>query len=149
MKKTIFLSLSVFALLFFAQIDVIACTCVSLSQTLEQEINGRLKDANAVFSGEVIGINKIPKTRKLSIRIQVEESWKDILPEEITVITDLDSCGYPFQVGTTYLVFAHNSDDNNLTTGSCSLNKPIYKAAEELKILGKGKLPQKNKSSSL
>ncbi len=88
--------LSLVALMVFTQIDVLACSCPSLGETLEQEMKWRLKESQAVFSGEVIEITDIPKSLVL-VKIKVEESWKEILPEEITITTERSegACGYP------------------------------------------------------
>ena len=102
-----------------------------------------------MFSGEIIGINKIPKSLDVLIKIKVEESWKGILSEEITIKTDLSSCGYRFEIGMSYLIFASGSDKDILTTGECSFNRKLFKAAEELKILGKGKIPQPTTISTI
>ena len=50
--------------------------------------------------------------------------------------------GYTFEVGKSYLIFAHTSNGNKLTTSLCSRNSEIEKAIEELMILGKGKSPK-------
>jgi hypothetical protein len=145
MKKYIFFTVSVFALLILFQVDIFACRCViDPNQTLEQKINANLKTAKAVFSGEVVEIyssffGQDPPKQNILVRIKVEESWKEILPEEINIVTNISSCGYRFEKGKSYLVFAYSSDEYNLSTAKCLLNKELENAADELKILGKGK----------
>ena len=97
--KIIFLSLSLLTLMLFSHIDAFACSCPSLPQTLEQEVKGRLNSSHAVFSGEVLEINKIPQSRDIAVKIKVEEIWKGILSKEVTITTPdhPGSCGYPFQ----------------------------------------------------
>ena len=145
MRKFIFFSINVFALLMFLQIDALACRCVvDPDQTLEQKINAHLKNAKAVFSGEVREIypsffgQNIPR-KDILVKIRVDESWKEILPEEINIVTDSSSCGYSFEKGKSYLVFANSSDEYGLTTAKCLPNKELENATEELKILGEGK----------
>lgn len=140
MSKFIFFSVSVFFLLMLFQVDAHACRCiVDQSQTLEQKINANLKTAKAVFSGKVVEINASQNNQNILVKILVEESWKEILPKEIIIATDTTSCGYHFEVGKRYLVFADNSDAYGLSTSKCLLNKELENAAEELKILGEGK----------
>lgn len=155
MKKIIFVTVGFVALFIFPQVNALACSCPTVGSAYPTADNGsnsliagQVRNAKVVFSGEVVGINKIPKTRLLLVTIEVKEFWKEILPEEVTITTELGGCGYRFQVGGEYLVFANGSDDG-LTTGECLANKLLYKAAEELKVLGKGGKPQENKSKSL
>lgn len=141
MKKFIFLTLIFFNLLLFSHIEAFACSC---NQAFAQPLKTRLFISKAVFSGEVIEINKIFQKRYISIvKIKVKESWKGQLSKEVTINTDTyaDACGYTFEVGKSYLIFAYTSE-GKLTTNSCLRNSEIEKASEELKILGKGKKPQ-------
>jgi hypothetical protein len=144
MKRIIFLSLPIIVLLLFSQIEVFACSC---NHAFLEPLKTRLFISNAVFSGEVIEINKIFRERHTSIvKIKVKEFWKGQMSKEVTINTRSSSaaCGYEFEVGKSYLIFAKSSDDGNLTTGLCLTNE-IEKAEEDLKMLGKGKKPQKNK----
>lgn len=144
MKKIVFLSVSIVALFIFTQVNVLACSCPTVEDS--SEITGQMRNAEVIFSGEVIGINKIPKTRMIQVKIEVQESWKEVLPEEITITTEIGTCGYDFRVGTEYLVIAHDSNDGTLTTGLCLGNRILYKTAKELKVLGEGNKPQRNKT---
>lgn len=145
MKKSIFLLLSVVALLISTQINAFACSCPTIGGTLEQHIKWKLKDSKAVFSGKVIEINDKPQSRDFFVKIKVEKLWKGSLSEEVVITTERStaSCGYPFEVGKNYLVYTHGSGAMNLTTGLCMNNLELQKATEELKILGKGKKPRK------
>ena len=153
MKKIIFVSISFVAIFIFTQVNALACSCPTVGtmypttgNVSDYLIEEQVRNAKVVFSGEVVGINKIPKTRMLLVKIEVKESWKEILPKEITITTELGGCGYHFQVGCEYLIFANGSDNENLSTGECLRNKLLYKATEELQILGEGSQPQKSKS---
>ena len=152
MKKIIILTLTFFGLLLLPQIDVFACSCVDIPQTLEQEIKGRLKDSKAVFSGEILKISETSQTRDVigldvTVKIRLKEIWKGQLTKEVIIKTPDNSaaCGYSFEVGKSYLVFAHSRKGKILATGLCSGNRLLETATEELKILGKGKKPQKRK----
>ena len=107
-----------------------------------------MKDARAVFSGRVLEINDKPQSREVFVKIKVEKSWKGNFFEEATVTTERSptECGYPFEVGKSYLVYANGSDESNLITGLCLRNTELQKATDELKILGKGKVPRKRKA---
>lgn len=144
MKKILLMSLIFTALIIFTRNEIYACSCPSMGGTLQGEMKARLKDSQAVFSGEVIKITDVPASREILVKIRLLESWKGILPEEINITTDRSpgSCGYPFEVGKSYLVFAHRSEEGNLTTGLCLRNRELQKVAEELKILDGIKISQ-------
>ena len=140
MKKIVF-AWFVFTVSFiFIQNTELACSCVDLGESLEQQVNGSLKNSKAVFVGEVIEVMKNSDNVGFTTKFKVEESWKDFSPSEITFVGDGSSCEYYFTLGKKYLVFAYEWK-NKLTTGDCSGNREIDKAAEELKILGKGNKP--------
>jgi hypothetical protein len=45
-------------------------------------------------------------------------------------------CGYPFETGRSYLVYAWNTDSGQLSTGICSATRPVEKAsATEMRLL--------------
>jgi protocatechuate 3,4-dioxygenase beta subunit len=54
---------------------------------------------------------------------------------EITIQTGRGGgdCGYDFQVGKEYIVFAYDSGNENLGTGICSPTRPIEQATEDLR----------------
>ncbi len=151
MKKTIFSVFGIFGFIIFSQFNVFACSCPTMFGT-EQELKlkWKLKTLQAVFSGKVIEINKIPQSRDVSVKIEIKEIWKGLLSKEVNISTPDNpaSCGVTFEIGKSYLVFASRSAEGKLTTGLCLNNKELYKAAEELQILGEGKKPQKKKSKN-
>lgn len=51
-------------------------------------------------------------------------------------------CGYPFQSGRSYLVYADFADDGSLGVSLCSITRPIESAGEALSLLGKGVPPE-------
>lgn len=142
MKKLIFASVFITLLSLLTQVETLACSCPTVGDTsAESQTELALHASRAAFSGEVVEISPIPNTHNVLVKIKVKESWKETLPEEITVTTENRGCGYLFRTGASYLVFAGSRDDGSLTTGLCLRNKEIEKAAEELKILGKGTPP--------
>lgn len=149
MKRTIFSLLGIFALLIFSQYSVFACSCPTIGG-IDQELKWKLKELQAVFSGKVIEITKVPQSRDISVKIEVKEIWKGRISLEVNITTPdhPGACGVLFEIGKSYLVFASRSDEGNLTTGLCLNNRELEKAAEELEILGKGKQPERSKSPS-
>jgi hypothetical protein len=149
MRKAIFSLLGIFAFLIFSHFNVFACSCPTVVG-VEQELKWKLKQLQAVFSGKIIEINKIPQSRDVSVKIEVKEVWKGLLSKEVNIATPNNPgmCGASFEIGKSYLVFASHSAEGNLSTGLCLKNKELEKATEELEILGKGKKPKSSKSLS-
>jgi hypothetical protein len=144
MKKAIFAITTFMAVLICCQPQVLACVCVSMGYTLDQQIKGELKRNGAIFWGEVTEI--VPRTTDRNIIFRVDKFWKGDVSEKFTVASHYnDSCEYPFVVGHSFLIFAHPWQGKPFT-GTCTLTRDMEKAAEELKILGKGKTPEEKKS---
>jgi hypothetical protein len=72
----------------------------------------------------------------------VEKLWKGVLPEEISIVTGRGNgdCGYRFEVGGSYLVYAYGSDESSLSTNICQRTAKLSVAQADLKVLGRGKV---------
>lgn len=136
------------AFLLFNSIQSYACSCAlpDPKLSLDEKIQQSLKNTEAVFSGEVINIEKASEFA-LKITIRIEDVWKGDLPEVTTLITGIGKgdCGFSFETERTYLIYANgNLKKNSLTVGICSRTNVLAQASEDLKVLGKGKLPKKS-----
>ncbi len=150
MKKTTSLTIIFVGLFVFLQVKALACVCAQVgNETLEQKIKWRLKSDEAVFTGKLIEINDKSEHGDRLIKFQIERFWKGVLSEEITIATENErsSCAYPFEKDKIYLIFA-DTYNGKLYTGGCVPNREINRATEELKILGKGTRPKKDKSQT-
>jgi hypothetical protein len=117
-----------------------ACTCAPPG-----EPRAELEHADAVFSGRVVEVEPEEAQRgfrRLAVRFALDSVWKGV-PEgdQVTVWTAEQSaaCGYSFQPGEEYLVYAYDAGElttNELTTNLCSRNAPLAQAAEDLAALG-------------
>jgi len=148
MNKIIFYTLGIFAFLIFAGIDVYACSCIPRSdETIQQQINRAKKDSQAVFSGKVLQIIRKPENHQVVVKLRVENLWKGNLSKEVTVLTGSDSalCGYQFEVGQSYLIYASGADKNNLHTNICTRTAKFSEAKADVKALGKGRITRKGK----
>jgi hypothetical protein len=78
------------------------CSC-TLGET---RFCGLVADYPAIFAGRVTSIKK--GGGRLEIHFAVDEAFKGSLPKEPIVYTPADTaaCGYPFQMGEKYLVYA-------------------------------------------
>jgi hypothetical protein len=73
--------------------------------------------------------------RKVRFRITEVLTGLDPSQKEIVISTGLGGgdCGYGFQRGVEYIVYAYNQREGGLSTGICSPTRPIEQAAEDLK----------------
>ncbi len=112
-------------------------------------------EASAVFVGTVTGVVKsAPQTREQAraekraeidwipprrFKFSVELSFLGVEGTEVEVGTGMGGgdCGYEFEIGQRYLVYAHRSaQSERLSTSICSRTKPYANAAEDLQFLG-------------
>jgi hypothetical protein len=120
-----------------------ACVC-DLPRTdkpIRQVVTEARNKSKAVFSGTVVAIDKKPGDLYVAVRFKIEESWKVTLSKEATVFTGQGGgdCGYKFEVGQRYLVYAYRYNDADLGTNICQRTASLIEAAEDLKVLGNGK----------
>ncbi|MDQ3711706.1 MAG: hypothetical protein M3388_05755 [Acidobacteriota bacterium] len=121
--------------------SVLGCVCVPA--TIPQKI----EQAQSVFAGRVVG------RTATQIRFKVQKTWKGALYSEISLYAGnkvITSCDVSFKNGEIYLVYASTSSPGNkLETNQCSGTKELASAADDLKILGKGKPPPRRKMSRI
>ncbi|MCK4510556.1 HEAT repeat domain-containing protein [bacterium] len=123
-----------------------ACSCVSPPPPLVA-----LGEVDAVFSGTVVARRDASKPRAdgmigsmdpMEYTIAVLEVWKGELADTVAVRTARSSasCGYPFTIGTQYLIYADTRADTGcLRTNLCTRTKPLEHAdgdVAELNSLG-------------
>ncbi|MGI8469544.1 MAG: hypothetical protein ACR2N3_13935 [Pyrinomonadaceae bacterium] len=138
MKFSIFLII-VFYFFAFSASKNFACTCELPLKNLsvKSQIFKAYKQSVAVFYGEATEINKNPKNFYVSVKFKVEKSWKNHSFQELIIQTGLGNgdCGYIFEIGKKYLVYAYG-DENDLQTNICqrtSLSVSDYKYLDRIK----------------
>jgi hypothetical protein len=107
-------------------------------------VREELKKSTAVFSGKVLSI--ILSNNALAVTFKVEKTWKYVENEEVTVMTlPTDSmCGYNFEMGQSYLVYASSVVAGELWTNHCTRTARIaIDVNEDIRILGRGRAPRK------
>jgi len=84
-----------------------------------------------------------PGGSRVRVTFEVVRTWKGADAERFEVRTADNSaaCGYPFEPGETYLVYADDGDDGAPTTGLCSRTRPVEAAEQDLDVLGAGVVP--------
>jgi hypothetical protein len=121
-----------------------ACSCVPPRSPSEE-----FTKSDAVFSGKVVRIYETTRKEleigervsQRAVVFSVNRTWKGVDETHVVVYTGFGGgdCGYPFEVGKEYLVYAY--DDTDLVTGICSLTKPLSLAQSDIEAFGKGKPP--------
>jgi hypothetical protein len=124
-----------------APCELSRCSCMP-SLGLEQ---AKLS-ADGIFFGSVLSSTEVRTpgddpvfgvAAERLVRFQVLGTWKGISSEVVEVRTgasDAD-CGYPFEVGEHYLVFARG-EPSLLITSLCTRTAPAEDAVEDLRELG-------------
>ena len=120
-----------------------ACSCVYPGPPDEE-----LAQATAVFAGKVVGIIKpigfgsISSADPIKVTFRVNTVWKGPVSLTTTITTSRSSasCGYPFEEGVEYIIYAYGTEDD-LSVSLCSRTQPLDAAAEDLEVLGVGTAP--------
>lgn len=110
-----------------------------------------LEDAAAVFLGRATGIHYtdstllkeeiISSSDRIIVSFDVEKVWKGPKLTKLDVETGVTTktCGYPFKVGETYLVYTFyqigGADSTTLLTSQCTRTRPFAEAAEDIEEL--------------
>lgn len=111
-----------------------ACRCIRNDDPLAQQVQNAFTRSKAVFGGEVVSI--APESEyTVSVKFKVSHIWKGTLINELTVSTANQSamCGYEFEVGKKYLVYADSSDDV-LMVSTCSRTS-VFNGSDDVPIL--------------
>jgi hypothetical protein len=122
----------------------LACKCKL------QTVDEAKQDAVAIFEGRVTSIVDEPKTESnmfpgKTVTVALVRTWRALENQEAVSVRTGESgamCGYGFEVGVSYLVYAAGEPDKLLVT-SCSRTRPLGEASEDLAALGAGVTPVK------
>lgn len=143
--------------LFLFAVSGWACKCTAI--TVEEDF----ETSDVVFSGKVLHRGELKDGQSsdllIGVKFDVVELWKgkaesdtddsenseEFSKIEVSTAAYTPSCGYPFKVGETYLVFAdspqvHTEGENDanpklLTTGWCSANQPLHDSLVTIALL--------------
>jgi hypothetical protein len=115
-----------------------ACSCVQPTPPVCQEA----WRAAAVFLGTVVRTEVIADERQMpwaKVHLAVTEPFLGLTPEtkEIDILTGTSgpACGFAFEKGRSYLVFADRTSDGMLRTSHCARTANIENAASDLAYL--------------
>jgi hypothetical protein len=125
-------------ILTFYSSNSFACSCAEVKTPEEG-----LTNSDNVFSGKVVDIKRVGDENK--VLFKVSSVWKGDSQTQLILYTSLSeaSCGFEFQTGEEYLVYANKIDDGRLHTSFCSRTTLLSNAEEDLRVLEKGDTPAK------
>lgn len=108
-----------------------ACMCAPRLAPIEE-----LQRSTAVFSAKTVDINESKSGNGYDIKFDVERVWKGTFDDIAVIFTPSsgDLCGYEFEEGEKYLVYAYKSD-GPLHTSICNRTTPLADAQEDLEFL--------------
>lgn len=116
---------------FLASISLVSgCSCVA-----DVPLNESINSTHTIFAGEVTELSRTDIRSgygEVEARFDVSEMWKGFESEALTVSTASNSaaCGYSFEEGEEYLVYASESD-GELRTTLCSRTSGLSSVGEE------------------
>jgi hypothetical protein len=123
-------ALLLFLIVFAYPTSARACSCSESGSPADE-----FARAAAVFSGKVTRIREISYGYR--VHFAVTRSWKGISTNTTEVTTGYGNgdCGYPFNVGETYVVYAYGMPDD-LNAVICTRTAEVSRAVEDLSYLG-------------
>ena len=117
--------------------DAFACSCMDPGTPCEA-----YGQAAAVFVGTVTGVRDSQRQQAtdwtpMAFKFSVEQAYLGVAGSEVEIFTGSGGgdCGYTFQTGQRYLVYAYRYKDK-LSTGICTRTKPFSRATEDIAFLG-------------
>jgi hypothetical protein len=131
-----------------------ACMC-AIEGSQKERAQRAISHSDAVFSGEVVGFEKLekpppdtvmieetmltlPSPRKVAVTLRVSEVWNGPNQRTARFTTPFAggmNCAIGFEEGREYLVYANGGRDS-LRVGGCSETKPLSRAGADLALLG-------------
>lgn len=145
MKKITFYLFGIFAFLLFTNAEASACSCLPFGdESITQQVRRAKNDARVVFTGKVLGVVRKPGNSSVIVKFRADKSWKGNVSRRISISTGADSalCGFNFEIGKSYLIYAQGADAKNLQTNICTRTAALTNAKADLKALGRGVAPK-------
>lgn len=150
--KKLFLLIFLFV---FSITKTFACSCVETNGSLTEKVRKAFTESDLIISGKVIDI-KIVNTGKIKssadpavYKFEITKTIKGKLEKKVIEIASAESgtsCGYKFELGESYLVYARKSthfssktkNEFDFVTGLCDRNQKLNKVKKkELRKLKK------------
>ncbi len=129
-----------------------ACSCLPSGSVAES-----VSSSAAVFAGTVTKVD-VPQGQGMSsadsvtVTFATQKVWKGTTESQIVVTTSRDSasCGYNFELGQEYLVYANQNTEGapGLNVSLCSRTTILAQAQSDLAALGEGQAPTGGQASN-
>ena len=115
------------AIIIFSWFPLLADACSCAFPTFEEQ----MRMATSIFTGKVVK-TELETEGRTRVELKSINVWKGTTKETIIIYTAENSamCGYPFQEGTEYLVYA--TGEKELKVNLCSRTKSVVDADEDL-----------------
>ena len=112
-----------------------ACSCA------EQPFEMAHASAAAIFEGRVTSIETVDGTSR--VRLDVVQTWRAAEHEHVEVVTAPNeaACGYTFEIGRSYLVYASSAEGDAYRVSLCSRTRRMEDADDDRSLLGSGVVP--------
>ncbi len=112
--------------------SALACSCAR-----PRSVDESLAQATAVFAGRVTDIESVD-SRRVEVDFDVDTVWKGSNTSTISVYTAPNPavCGYSFEVGRSYLVYARENQ-GLLQVNQCSRTNLLSQSGDDLTLLNK------------
>ena len=115
-----------------------ACSCVYIPGQDHACIS--YPNTNAVFSGRVVSVLDVRGNedawgpRHRVVHFEILEGFSGVDGATVDVATGMGGgdCGFDFEVGKSYFVYARRMEDGSLSTSICSRTRPLDQAAADL-----------------
>lgn len=119
-----------------------ACSCMVFPTDLEKAMAMAYARADVVFLGDVTATRNtlLGLLRQREVTFSVRDHWKGSIPDTLLVRTNIGeiACGYDFEKGNSYLVFAYwDPLRKHLTTSFCDLNRVAATAGDAISVLNR------------
>lgn len=99
------------------------------------------QQSKAVFVGEVVSEEKNGDTKTFDFKVEKYWKGKDAKSIEIDVYETSRYQAF-FKEGEKYLIYATADENGKLRVGRCSRSRDVDNAGDDLRQLGKGKIPR-------
>lgn len=108
-----------------------ACSCAQ-PRSIEEELDS----ATAVFSGKVTAVTKDTKLVRASFAVTKFFKGSTFLQKvAVSTFNNSGMCGFGFQKGGEYLVYAYLTEDGSIQTNICTRSATLASAKAEVEVL--------------
>jgi hypothetical protein len=118
--------------------EVFSCSCAPPREDVETDIKVSVGRADVVFLGKAEKVVRIATSKEIikkegydpeidETTFEVLKSWKGVSSDRIVTRISIVCClcGYHFEAGKTYLVYATMGDDGAISTSICHRTQPL------------------------